>query len=276
MKITTPTTRRDAIKFGGLAVTLGAFVAACGENVGGSQEAGRVGSAEILEPLPDLPVDDAVLLRTASSLEYTAIAVYETLLGLDGALPAELVPVVERIISEHQDVADEMVALTEAIDGQAWDCPNDWFMERLVAPLVEALGAHDDPALVTADALTIAIAMENFAAASHQELVLATGSIEARIAHAEAAALEVRHAGVLAIAGAGADAYISPALLGEDVAPDADGQFPQFALSSTFAQTSPIEIKAGPADVNGVRTSFVMQTPAANSLVYNEMPSCSV
>lgn len=274
MKITMPTTRREAIKFGGLTVTLGALVAACGENVGGSEEAGRVGNAEVLEPLPDLPVDDAVLLRTASSLEYTAIAVYETLLDLDGALPADLVPVAERIMSEHQDVADEMVALTEAIGGDAWLCPNDWFMERLVAPLVEAVGAHDDPAMVSADALAIAIAMENFAAASHQELVSAAGSTDARIAHADAAALEARHAAVLAIAGGGSDAYISPALLGEDVAPDENGQFRQFAIESTFAQTSQVEIKAGPADENGVRKSFVMQTPAANSLVYNEL-SCS-
>lgn len=275
MKISTPTTRRDAIKVGGLTATLAALVAACGENLGGSDEAGRVGNAEVLDPLPDPPVDDAVLLRTASSLEYTAIAVYETLLGLDGALPTDLVPVVERIISEHQDVADEMIALTEEIGGEAWDCPNEWFMGRLVAPLVEALGAHDDPALVAADVLSIAIAMESFAAASHQELVSATGSVEARIAHADAAALEARHAAVLAIAADGADAYISPALLGEDVAPDANGQFRQFAIGTTFAQTSQIEIKAGPADENGVRKSFVMQTPAANSLVYNEL-SCSV
>ncbi|BAN02214.1 ferritin-like domain-containing protein [Ilumatobacter coccineus] len=274
MHISTPTTRRDALKFGGLAVSLGALVAACGENVGGSDEAGRVGNAPVVEPLPDLAVDEAVLLRTASSLEYTAVAVFETVLGLDGALPDALRPTVERLIEDHQATAAEMVSLTEAAGGEAWDCPNDWFMERLVAPLVEALGAHDDPALVTADVLAIATALESFAAASHQELASSAESVEARVAHAEAAALEARHAAVLAIAADGPDAYISPALVGEDVAPDVNGQIRQFAVPSTFAQTSQVEIKAGPADANGVRTSYVFQTPADNSFVYNEL-SCS-
>lgn len=274
MSTPTPTTRRDALKVGGLAVSLGALIAACGENVGGSEEAGRVGNAPVVEPLPDLVVDDAVLLRTASSLELTAVAVYETALGLDGAVPAGLVPTVERLIENHNTIAAEMITLTEDVGGEAWDCPNDWFMERLVGPLVEAIGAHDDPELVTADVLAVANALESFAAASHQELAYATTLTDVRKAHAEAAALEARHAAVIAIATRGADGYISPALLGEDVAPDADGQLPQFAIGSTFGQTSPIEIKAGPADENGVRTSYVLQTPADNSFVYNEL-SCS-
>jgi hypothetical protein len=274
MDISTPTTRRDALKFGGLAVSLGALVAACGENVGGSEDAGRVGNAPVVEPLPDYAVDEIVLLRTASSLEFTAVAVYETALALDGAIPAALVSTVERLIENHQTTGAEMMALTEAAGGEAWDCPNTWFMERLVAPLVDALGAHDDPALVTADTLAIATALENFAAASHQELASSTPSTAARVAHAEAAALEVRHAAVLAIAADGPDAYLSPAFLGEDVAPDANGQIRQFAIATTFGQTSQIEIKAGPADENGVRTSYVLQTPAANSFVYSEL-SCS-
>ncbi len=274
MSISTPTTRRDALKVGGLAVSLGALIAACGENVGGSEEAGRVGNAPVVEPLPDLAVDDAVLLRTAASLEFTAVAVYETALGIDGAIPAALVPTIERLIENHTALAAEMVELTESVGGEVWDCPNDWFMERLVTPLVEAIGAHDDPELITADVLAIANALESFAAASHQELAYATTLTDVRKAHAEAAALEARHAALVAIATDGPDAYISPALLGEDVAPDANGQIRQFAVGSTFGQTSPIEIKAGPADVNGVRTSYILQTPADNSFVYNEL-SCS-
>ena len=343
MTISNPTTRRDAIKIGGVTLTLGAFLAACGENVGGSEEPGRVGNAPEVETLPDLPVDDAVLLRTASSLEYTAIAVLETVLDLEGVVPDDLVPFVERLIEDHQSIADVMVELTTAAGGEPWECPNDWFMDRLVAPLVVAIqapivgviqsdesagrvrvGGEDldvennevttslgilsiedeveveagrivaingepaeegDEVLFTrpaddirADIFAVANALESFATASHQELASAISSenVEARVAHVEAASLEARHAAAIAIAVDGAEGYISPALLGEDVPPAEDGQIRQFAIPSTFGLTAQIEIKAGGPDLNGVRESFILQTPADNRFVYNELePSCS-
>lgn len=271
---TTPTSRRQVLKIGGASLSLAALVAACGNGREGINEAGRVGNAPDIEPLPDYPVDDVVLLRTASSLEHTAVAVYETALGLDGAIPSALTSTVERLIEDHERIAERMQELTVEAGGEAWTCPNTWFMDRLVGPLVEAVQAHDDPDLVTADILTIAAAVESFATASHQELVSATSIVDARVAHAEAAALEARHAATLAIAIGGADAYLSPALVGEDVAPDENGQIRQFAVPNTFGSTAQIEIKAGPADVNGVRESFILQTPADNSFVYNEL-SCS-
>lgn len=347
MDDTTPmsglTNRRDAIKIGGTSVTLAAFLAACGEDRGGSDEPGRIGNAPEAETLPEYSVDDAVLLRTASSLEYTAIAVYEAMLDLDGLLPGDMVPLVERLIEDHRATADVMVELTTAAGGEPWECPNEWFMARTVEPLFEAIQSpivgvvqgeeadgrvkvageeldvsgntvttvrgeltieddvevengrivsiNGEPAEegdevhftrpaedMTADAEAVVIALENFAAASHQELVSSTSraNVDARVAHAQAAALEARHAAVAAIAVYGDEAYISPAILGEDVPPDADGQIRQFAISSTFGQTAQVEIKAGGADLNGVRQSFIFQTPAENSFVYSELePSCS-
>lgn len=340
----TPTTRRDAIKIGGVTLTLGAFLAACGEGVGGSDDPGRVGNAPEIEPLPEYSVDDAVLLRTASSLEYTAIEVYETILGLDGVVPDDMVPFVERLIEDHQGTADVMVELTTAAGGSPWECPNEWFMDRFVAAVVTAIQAPivgviqpvefagrvrvggeeldvaDDGTVTTvrgvlaidddvevesgvivsingetaepgdevlfarpeddirADIFAVANALESFATASHQELVskISRGNVDARVAHAEAAALEARHAAAISIAVDGTEGYVSPALLGEDVPPAEDGQIRQFAINSTFGSTAQIEIKAGGADLNGVRTSFVLQTPADNSYVYNELePSCS-
>ena len=116
------TSRRDAIKIGGLTVSLGALIAACGTDRDGDDAPGRVGNAPVATDLPDYPVDDAVLLRTASSLEYTAIAVYEAALQIDGAIPSDLVPVVERLIDDHQTVADQMVELTESAGGTGWTC----------------------------------------------------------------------------------------------------------------------------------------------------------
>ena len=321
-QLNSATSRRDALKIGGLTVSLGALIAACGDDRGGDDAPGRVGNAPVPTALPDYPVDDAVLLRTASSLEYTAIAVYEAALEIDGAIPSDLVPVVERLIEDHQMVADQMVELTESAGGEGWTCSNPWLMDRLVTPtieliqsnvvgivledtsMVQVLGdqvtiapvvttAQGDLTLISStdgleegdeieferfegaasdDILAFANALENLATASHQELASATSIVEARLAHLDAATLEARHSAVLAIAILGRpEGYISPAMIGEDVPPTPRGQIRHFAIGSTFGETSQIEIKAGPGDLNGVRVSVILQTPAANTLVYNEL-----
>lgn len=61
--------RRDVLRQGGLALSLGALVAACGSGRSGSDAPGRIGV--IVPPeneTADLTVDDAVLLRTLQSL----------------------------------------------------------------------------------------------------------------------------------------------------------------------------------------------------------------
>jgi hypothetical protein len=318
------TTRRDALKIGGLTVSLGALIAACGENRTGDDAPGRVGEAPAVTAPIEYAVDDAALLRTASSLELTAVEVYEAALGLEGAIPAELVPAVERLIEDHRATAEVMADLTGEAGGEAWTCSNPWFMDRLVGPVLEAiqsdvvgivladtsmvkvlgeelpigdvvttsrgditlLGEADGLAEgdelrfsrlegdVSADVLAFATGLEDLAAAAHQELASATGLANARIAHVEASALESRHAAFLAIAVGGADGYVSPLLAGEtEVPPDERGQFRQFAIGSAFGQTAQIEIKAGPGDSNNVRTSYLLQTPANNSFIYNEL-SC--
>lgn len=324
LELDTRTSRRQALKAGGLTVTLAALVAACGENRGGDDAPGRVGNAPVITAPQDFEVNSAVLLRTASSLEYTAIAVYETALGLDGVIPADIEPLIDRLIEDHQTVADRMVELTQAAGGQPWTTPNPWFMDRLVQPTLEliqsdvvgivtadadgsirvqvlgelvdiaetvstaqgeitATSSIDDPSVgdeitftrlegaVSDDVMAFAQALESLASASHQELVSLAASVDARVAHLDAALLEARHAAALAIAIRGAEGYISPALVGDDVAPTERGQIPHFAVDSVFGETAQIEIKAGPGDLNAVRKSVVLQTPAANSFVYSEL-----
>jgi hypothetical protein len=321
-----PSSRRDALKMGGLTVSLGALIAACGQDRAGDDAPGRVGEAPAVTLPPDYEVDDVVRLRTASSLEYTAIAVYDAALGLDGVIPAPLIPTIERLLADHRATADAMVELTTQAGGEPWTCPNPWYMDRVVQPVLEAIQSDvvgivmEDTSMVKvlgeelkiadvvqtsrgeitmtsasgeasagdeitftrldgdipADVLDLATGLENLAAAAHQELAVGTTMTSARVAHVEAAALEARHAAVLAIvANGGAAGYISPLLVGEtDVVPDVRGQLRQFAIGSTFAQTAQIEIKLGPGDSNNVRTSYLLQTPANNSFIYNELESC--
>lgn len=263
------TDRRQVLKAGGLTVTLAALAAACGENRGGDDAPGRVGNAPVVTAPQDYTVDQAVLVRTASSLEYTAIAVYELVRDFD-VLDGNLL---DRLISDHQGTADIMVGLTQSAGGVAWTEPNPWYMDRVVAPLVESITSGDrSDDDIRADLFNTVVALENLAASSHQELASVTTDVEARVAHLEAALLEARHGAYLAIENAGdSKNYISPALLGEDVARLESGAIPYYAISSTFGETAQIDLVAGPGDENGVRPSFALQTPAANSFVYNEL-----
>ncbi|WP_040492383.1 hypothetical protein [Ilumatobacter nonamiensis] len=322
-ELNSTTSRRNVLKIGGLSVSLAALAAACGEDRGGSEDAGRVGNAPVPTALPDYPTDEAVLLRTASSLEQTGVTIYETLLGMDGVLPDDVVPIAERLVENHQAIADQMDELTEQAGGEVWTCANPWLMERLVTPTFELIQSNivgvvlEDTSMVqvlaeeatiapvittaqgditlisptddlqvgdeleferldgaaTEDVMAFIEAFESLAAASHQELVSATSMLEARTAHLEAAELEARQSSVLAVALYGEDGYMSPALVGEDVPPTERGQIRHFAVETQFGQTAQIEIKAGPGDLNNVRRSVILQTPAANSLVYNEL-SC--
>jgi hypothetical protein len=266
-----PIGRRDALRIGGLAISLSALVAACGENLTGDTAPGRVGYAPPITDPPAYPVDDVVLLRTASSLELTIISAYRQMLALD-AVDAGTSELLEAMIVNHQQIADQMGDLTETAGGEAWNCTNPWMMDRAIGPMLSTIVDSDDRAR---DIVNLAITLENLGASTHQDLSTALTGSELRTAVIEAATLESRQAATLAISVGGPDAYISPALAGEDVPVDAAGVDRPFAITHSFGSVGPSDVTLGAADDNGVRTSFGIQTPAANSFVYNELePTC--
>ncbi len=263
--------RRDALKLGGVTVSLAAFVAACGTGRAGDSAPGRVGYAPPVTDPPDYAVDDAVLLRTASSLELTAVTVYKAILDT-GALDAETTVIVERLIKDHQAIADEMGALTESVGGVAWECTNPWYMDRLVDPLLAAIATSDNPAR---DMLNTAVAIENIAAATHQTLNLEVTDADASSANIAAATLESRHSAAIVALTRGVEGYVSPTINGGEVPNDPDGIPYQFAITNRFGSTGQIELVAGAPNDVGVRTTFVLQTPSLNSYIYNELePTC--
>ncbi len=264
--------RRDALKLGGLTISAAALVAACGNDRSGDTAPGRVGFAPPVEELEDYPIDDAVLLRTASSLELTAVAVYTAVLDT-GLLDAGLTALVERLIADHQMVADEMGQLTESVGGVAWQCTNPWYMNRTVEPVLAAVLDSDNP---LRDIINTAIALENIAAATHQSLTVELVDPAAAAATMTAATLESRHSAAIVVAARGADGYVSPALDGDaEATVDADGVPFSFAITSRFGSTGQIELVVGKQNENGVRQTFVLQTPSLNSWIYNELePTC--
>lgn len=264
-------TRRQAFKIGGLTVSLAALVAACGEDLQGDSSPGRVGYAPPITDLPEYAVDDAVLLRTASSLEHTAISVYEQSLEI-AQLDDSGRALVETLIANHQAVADEMGALTEAEGGVAWVCSNPWLDDRLILPVLEAIKASDDP---TRDVLNLAVALENLAASTHQVLSVELSAPAAKTATLKAGTLASRQSAAIVVLTRGADGYISPEVVGEGVPTDPTGVPFTFAITSQFGSVGQAELFVGKPDENGGRMSFNLQTPAANSFIYNELePTC--
>ena len=210
-------------------------------------------------------VTDATLLRTVSSLELTAVHLYEEAID-SGALSAEAEELATKMRDSHQEVADLFGELTEAAGGEAWECTNPWMMDRTFDPILDAIADSDDP---ERDYFGLAVSIENLTAATNQLFTERLTEADQVLATIEAATLESRQSAVVAISGGGSDAYLSPALFGEEVV-NVDGIIPQYAVTSQFGSVAQFELVVGAPDENGTRQSFNLQTPAENSFIYEE------
>lgn len=260
--------RRALLRNGTLALSFGAIAAACGAGRSGPTNPGRIG---VIEPNPTLPpgdVNDVVLLRTAQSIEYTALAVYEAAAGLD-VLSSDEAALVGRFVTDHERHAAAIGALVTQAGGEEFTCANPFIMERAVAPILGALDGSDD---LHRDVLNIAHAFESLAGASYQAVVSSLEDLGLRRAAIVIGGEEQRHAAALAAA-INPDELISPAVFAEPVVAD-DAGFPiPFAIPSTFGQLSGIELVVGEIQGDEGRFSVLLQTPAENTFVYDYL-SC--
>jgi hypothetical protein len=263
--------RRDALRLGGMGVSLAAFIAACGEDRTGDESPGRVGYAPPQTDLPTYPVDDAVLLRTAASLERTIVAVYEEILGSD-TLSDDLAALLETLIPLHEEIIAGVDELTTSVGGTPWECTNPWYVDRLIDPALAAISVSDEP---ERDQGNLAIALEDTTAATMQMFSGMVESIEARVGLATGAADTAQHAATAALVVGGPEAALNPDLTGGADAEETPDVPTMYAMDTTFGSVAQFEVRLGPADENGVRAAFNFATPADNSYIYNELePTC--
>lgn len=256
--------RRQLLQQGGAVITLGAFVAACGSGRGGSTDPGRVGLAPPPASLPDGEVNDVVLLRTAQSIEYSALDVYAAASDL-GVLSAGQETLVNRFVADHTGHGDLVGGLITDLGGDEFRKGNPWLAERTLAPVFAALATSDDP---LRDVISTAYAFEQLAAESYQALV---GLLTDPSLRREAMSIGVdenRHAAALAIASGGAGAYVNPEITGGEAEVGELGVSVPYAIPSTFGQLNAVQLVVGALDEEGSRTDLLLQTPAANALVY--------
>lgn len=256
--------RRELLRTGGLVITVGTLVAACGAGRTGPQSPGRLGVAPPPATLPPGPIDDLALLRTAQSLEYTALAVYEAA-GATGGLTTDETALAERFVADHNRHAAALGGLIVAAGGEEFACPNPFLMDRAVGPILAALDGTDD---LHRDLLNIAHAFEQIAGQSYQALVVSFTDPALRKAAMQIGGEELRHATVLARA-ITPDQTFAPSFFGEPEEKNEAGFVVPYGIPSVFGRVSGFELVVGARNEEGARTSIQLQTPAENTIVYD-------
>lgn len=281
-----PLDRRNMLRFGGFAALGSLALVACGsdDTAGTTTVPPRLGDAPPTPTLPTPEVDDVVLLRTASSLEYTAIATYDLVLsqlsGLFTGANAALIPVIERLRSDHQGHGDAVSELLESIDGEAYRCPNARLRSLYLLPALELIlgseaavafgvtpSANPKAASETPleDVLNLAQGLENLAAATYQSVVPVLSVPSLRSAAMRIAADEARHATLIA-------RTLRPlAILPTGESAEADAVV---ALPSVFGHIGQIPVPLGALNSGGAKTLVSLETPSLNALIYRDTPTC--
>jgi rubrerythrin len=260
--------RRALIRNGAITVSLGALAAACGTGRTGSDAPGRLGVAGTAPGLVEDEVTDITFLRTAQSIEYTAIDVYAAAAATDGLSGDELT-LVQRFVDDHQRHADSIGTLLGQLGGEPFTCANPFLVDRAVTPVLAALDGTDD---LHRDLLNIAYAFEALAGATYQEVVRVLADQALRAAAMQIGGEEQRHAAVIAAA-INPATYVSPTLTGGIDEADEYGIPLRYSIPSVFGRVDGIELTVGAVNEEGSRFSTSLQTPAANSLIYSDQ-SC--
>ncbi len=199
--------RRDILRLGGFTVAAAAVISACGEHARG--EVGRVGAVPTTVALPDAVVTNVTLLRTASSMLHSMIAVYDQIIGKSDLLDPKYDDLIKRIRDDHADHAKLFERLTTDAGGTAWTCGNPKFDDTIVNPVVaritkgvgataisKAVAASDDP---RRDMLNFSHGLEFLAGATCQSFVVQFSEPALREQAMTVAARSARHAALLAL-----------------------------------------------------------------------------
>src|SRR5215203_6936411 len=165
--------RRRFFELAGL-TSLGGVLVACGAQSSGD-EPGRVGYAPPIEQLPRVTIDDAVLLRTMTSMEYLMLDLYQWIKD-QGAVAEQSTALIDRFVEDHQAAADELARQTTDVGGEPYECANDWYTQRIL-PGIEAAVTGDeatgtppteDPAT---DLMRISYGFETMMSSAYQKVI---------------------------------------------------------------------------------------------------------
>jgi hypothetical protein len=269
----TSLSRRRFFLAGGATISFGALLAACG--AGESTGIARLGDSVPDNALADVEVTDVVLLRTATSLEYNAIYVYEAVASA-GILSGDAATLAARFLSDHRAHAEATSSLTEKLGGTAFAKPNPRLQTIYVEPALKLIvgdtsSGIEPTADPVADVLALAYALETIAGSTYQAYIPKLSDPALRGSAIGIGEQEARHAALIG-------SLLNPDRLvssfGLSIAAqyreDADVPALAYAVPTSFGTLAPAPVILGAANESGTRTTVNLETPSLNSLIYED------
>ena len=269
----TSLSRRRFFLAGGATISFGALLAACGASE--STGIARLGDSVPDNALADVEVTDVVLLRTATSLEYNAIYVYEAVASA-GILSGDAATLAARFLSDHRAHAEATSSLTEKLGGTAFAQPNPRLQTIYVEPALKLIvgdtsSGIEPTADPVADVLALAYALETIAGSTYQAYIPKLSDPALRGSAIGIGEQEARHAALIG-------SLLNPDRLvssfGLSIAAqyreDTDVPALAYAVPTSFGTLSPAPVILGAANESGTRTTINLETPSLNSLIYED------
>ncbi|MDQ1401671.1 MAG: hypothetical protein QOK20_3603 [Acidimicrobiaceae bacterium] len=183
-----PMSRRRVLMFGGAAVATSAIFAACK----GATPSVSVVPPTTLVTVPQGTAKDVAILRTASSIEALAVAVYTAAIKTGLVKTAATLDLIKLFQSQHNQHGDLFQRSTRTAGGTAFVDPNPVLMQQVVQPRLAALKTE-------ADVVSLAYDLEHLASATYQADIGMFDNVKFNTTVASVGATEARHVALLAV-----------------------------------------------------------------------------
>ena len=180
--------RRRVLMFGGVAVASSAVIAACK----GATPSVQVVPATTTSSAFPASTKDATILRTASSLEALAVAVYTKALAAGLVKTTTTSDLLKLFQSQHSQHGDLFQRATRTAGGMAFTDPNPVLMQQVATPRLAALTTE-------ADVVALAYDVEHLLAATYQSDIGTFDNPKFNTTTASVGATEGRHVALLAV-----------------------------------------------------------------------------
>lgn len=197
--------RRNVLRIGGVTILGGAVLAACGSSAAksvstsaaaGTTAASTATSTAMTEAgttttaAATAATGDVLILRTASSIEELAVAVYQTAIDSGLVKTAAIGDAAKLFQAQHKEHSALFQAQTKAAGGTPFTMPNP----AIFAAIKPAVAALKDEAGI----LALALELETVAAQTYQSNVGTFTDLKLNAAIMTVGGVEARHAAVLA------------------------------------------------------------------------------
>ena len=237
---------------GALAAT-SAVLAACSST---KPSIARIGESPTTVKLEDLAVTDVVLLRTAMSMETMAAAMLSDS-AVTSLASKDSASIIAAFAADHTSHLEDLRVLITARNGEPYSETNAKLMQAYGQTALDLIASGKLPE----DTLALTLAVENLIASTYQYFVSLTAEPALRAAMVGLGGRSSRRAAVAA-------QLINGGTVGFAPADDKDGNALVATLPSAFGSLSSVQVKLGPENETGSRTTVLMDTPSLNSLIY--------